>query len=593
MIQPIDDPVLCIDSPADAAACLETLEKNLDALSPFQRRPMTTFREQDLSNGPTMAQALGRHLPQAMTDLIEIMNKVDWLNSCLRSSLAVARCYQKAFVSVAEDMEELKVQMSALERANNIQGMEEDRVRKRRKTSAWPKNREVEDWVHANVRRIIGMPPSGDKGLYSKDKWPSYDPEEAPNGYVEDPESRKVVWRPNWENLRNAFFGNLVDAAVKACDDDRKNLKLECPSTEETRDRVVAYLENIAKHKCSKQSKKEMDEKRILGRTRTFRQWIKKNWESLPLSKCREASYLRNALFAGDGILRAVHFIDRSEEQNFLRYTENVAADGDGIDDLEDDDLEYDEFLLLCDLYNGTKVDNPGWMVYEPWWWSEEVRLAVWTAYECWQSSLRKTSHTTTPVFHLPFNFHRIGSSGFRLADSYIDTDDSTDLFQPKLKCTKSMVNWNVIAKIHSLSVPDYTDVPSDPFSSTSRLPALLDLLQTQHPGLVERVKKHLALPPCLSEDKLKILWKSRRGYDCSPYRLRLNKAISLTRFRNMTEYIDDVTASEGNTGPHPQLTMDEAGEMDSFGDYSMIFGGDRADTDSADSDAHDRYLDF
>lgn len=59
------------------------------------------------------------------------------------------------------------------------------------------------------------------------------------------------------------------DAAVKACDDDRKNLKLECPSTEETRDRVVAYLENIAKHKCSKQSKKEMDEKRILGRTRT------------------------------------------------------------------------------------------------------------------------------------------------------------------------------------------------------------------------------------------------------------------------------------------------------------------------------------
>lgn len=82
---------------------------------------------------------------------------------------------------------------------------------------------------------------------------------------------------------------------------------------------------------------------------------------------------MRNALFAGDGILRAVHFIDRSEEQNFLRYTENVAADGDRIDDLEDDDLEYDEFLLLCDLYNGTKVDNPGWMVYEPWWWSEEV----------------------------------------------------------------------------------------------------------------------------------------------------------------------------------------------------------------------------
>lgn len=44
-------------------------------------------------------------------------------------------------------------------------------------------------------------------------------------------------------------------------------------------------------------------------------------------------------------VTRAVHFIDRSEEQNVLRYTENVAADGDGIDDLEDDDLEYGEFL--------------------------------------------------------------------------------------------------------------------------------------------------------------------------------------------------------------------------------------------------------
>lgn len=222
-----------------------------------------------------------------------------------------------------------------------------------------------------------------------------------------------------------------------------------------------------------------------------------------------------------------------------------------------------------------------------------QVRLAVWTAYECWQSSLRKTSHTTTHIFHLPFNFHRINSSGFRLADRYIDTDDSTDLFQPKLQCTKSMVNWDVIAKVHSPSVPDYTDVPFDPFSSTSRLPPLLDLLQTQHPGLLERVKKHLALPPCLSEDKLKTLWKSRRGYDCSPYHYRLNRAISLNRFRSMTEYIDDAMASERDGGPHPQLTMDGDGEMDSFGGYSMMFGERGVDTDSADLEAHDSYLDF
>lgn len=68
-------------------------------------------------------------------------------------------------------------------------------------------------------------------------------------------------------------FDDLVDAAAKACEDDIKSLKRECPSTEEVRDRVVAYLENIAKHKCSNQSKQEADEKRILGRTRTVSIW--------------------------------------------------------------------------------------------------------------------------------------------------------------------------------------------------------------------------------------------------------------------------------------------------------------------------------
>lgn len=33
--------------------------------------------------------------------------------------------------------------------------------------------------------------------------------------------------------------------------------------------------------------------------------------------------------------------------------------------------------------------------------------------------------------------------------------------------------------------------------------------------------------------------------------------------------------------------------EMDSFGDYSMIFGERGVDTDSADLEAHDSYLDF
>lgn len=88
------------------------------------------------------------------------------------------------------------------------------------------------------------------------------------------------------------------------------------------------------------------------------------------------------------------------------------------------------------------------------------------------------------------------------------------------------MVNWDVVAKVNPHSVPDYTDVLPYPFSSTSHLPALFDLLQNQHAGLLERVKKHLVLPPCLSEDKLKTLWKCRRGDDCSPYHQRLNSSL-------------------------------------------------------------------
>lgn len=64
-------------------------------------------------------------------------------------------------------------------------------------------------------------------------------------------------------------FDDLIGAAVKACEDDIKGRKRECLSTEEVRDRVVAYLEDIAKHKCSNQSEKEADEKGILGRMHT------------------------------------------------------------------------------------------------------------------------------------------------------------------------------------------------------------------------------------------------------------------------------------------------------------------------------------
>ncbi|KIR33804.1 hypothetical protein I352_03886 [Cryptococcus deuterogattii MMRL2647] len=63
------------------------------------------------------------------------------------------------------------------------------------------------------------------------------------------------------------------------------------------------------------------------------------------------------------------------------------------------------------------------------------------------------------------------------------------------------MVNGDVVGHQGPVTFcPRVPDVLPDSFSLTSRLPALLDLLQTQHPDLLERVKKHFVLLPCLSE---------------------------------------------------------------------------------------------
>lgn len=148
------------------------------------------------------------------------------------------------------------------------------------------------------------------------------------------------------------------------------------------------------------------------------------------------------------------------------------------------------------------------------------------------------------------------------------------------------MVNWDVVAKVNPHSVPDYTDVLPDPFSSTSRLPAFFDLLQNQHAGLLERVKKHIVVPPCHSEDKLKTLWKCRRGNDCSPYHLRFNRAVSQVRFNSVMEYID-----QGETVWNRQETTGVGGE-DRFDDYSMLFGGD-TDSQGPEHHGHHEQHDF
>lgn len=38
---------------------------------------------------------------------------------------------------------------------------------------------------------------------------------------------------------------------------------------------------------------------------------------------------------------------------------------------LMSDANQYAEFLVLCDLYEQERVDEPRWVVIEVWWWSD------------------------------------------------------------------------------------------------------------------------------------------------------------------------------------------------------------------------------
>ncbi|KIR25589.1 hypothetical protein I309_05523 [Cryptococcus deuterogattii LA55] len=105
--------------------------------------------------------------------------------------------------------------------------------------------------------------------------------------------------------------------------------------------------------------------------------------------------------------------------------------------------------------------------------------FAIWIPYECWQTSLRKTSHTTAQIFHLPFNFNRAGVrflpcrqvQRHRRRRGFVPSQSAMHQKHGELGCGgQSLVTF----------CPRVLDVLPDPFSLTSRLPALLDLLQTQ-----------------------------------------------------------------------------------------------------------------
>lgn len=100
------------------------------------------------------------------------------------------------------------------------------------------------------------------------------------------------------------------------------------------------------------------------------------------------------------------------------------------------------EFLLFSDVYHGRKVERPGWVEIEPWWWSPVIRLAVWTGYESWLQAQGKTKRRSTPVFHLPYKYHRTISMGLRLGSGPSSLEDTPyGLFHPTAAYTKGMID--------------------------------------------------------------------------------------------------------------------------------------------------------
>ncbi|ODN75989.1 hypothetical protein L202_05955 [Cryptococcus amylolentus CBS 6039] len=315
----------------------------------------------------------------------------------------------------------------------------------------------------------------------------------------------RTLWRPDWGNLKNKFFENLVEAAIKSSnksnnktggDDEegssgwrwkhnKKNSTI-CvgpdgrtgqdylvdsgaprPSEAEVRDRVVMYLESIDRKKGNAAS-------------------VEARPGRLPLSKCQEAPLLKATFTQNNGVLRALYFIERHETQNPLKVAENVAEDGDNIDDLEETELDdYDEFLLLRDIYTGTGVeqDTKSRVVVKPWWWSEEATVAY--------------------TFHLPPNYHKLRTTGFRLASGVCaeieEGEGGGEIIQPVIECTKSMINWDVVRLVNSPLIPDESQVARNVVLATSRrLPTLQQYLQDTQPGILTKVtEKHLKLSPC------------------------------------------------------------------------------------------------
>ncbi|ODN76277.1 hypothetical protein L202_06204 [Cryptococcus amylolentus CBS 6039] len=88
---------------------------------------------------------------------------------------AASRCYREALSGQSQEVAELKEKMLALQQIVSTLNGDEGRKRKRGKAQAWEKNSNIESWVHAGVRRLLGMSEMGRKVHFAPEKWPDYD----------------------------------------------------------------------------------------------------------------------------------------------------------------------------------------------------------------------------------------------------------------------------------------------------------------------------------------------------------------------------------------------------------------------------------
>ncbi|UOH85144.1 hypothetical protein LQV05_001963 [Cryptococcus neoformans] len=347
IVTPVREPLTSIEGTSSAEALTTLILQDLQAINKGQSHNIPkTFREGDFESHSSLMRALGEHLPWTLGDVAEHENKIDWLTSSLISSLALIKSYQQSLSELKSEVSYLRERLSAVEEAQPDN--DHDRPRKKAKSTHLP---EVER------EGLVGFASLRAKQNYSPDDWPEYDPILAPNRYYQDAETNAVIWMPNWDNLKCSFYPNLINAAVDICLQDSSMSSM--PSQEELCKRVKDYLEGTAKMK--KRPKEERDANRLLktihARVNPLNTWISANFKSTPLAHCQESELIRAAFKRG--ILKSLLLVDHTEASvHGLSSNRNTMNSQDNEDSTSNSN-DYDEFKILCDLYEQERTDEP------------------------------------------------------------------------------------------------------------------------------------------------------------------------------------------------------------------------------------------